>query len=88
MGHPQRFDRCHSSPGQHFGSQGEGTFLVTDVNLRAAGVDSSRLTALRVAELQALAARRLRGAKANFAEGRKAANEVHKDLQWTQKRVR
>ncbi|KAF2267407.1 hypothetical protein CC78DRAFT_76633 [Lojkania enalia] len=38
-------------------------------------------------ELQALAQRRLAGARANFADGMRAAKEVQKDLQWTQKRV-
>ncbi|KAL8878243.1 MAG: hypothetical protein Q9198_003904 [Flavoplaca austrocitrina] len=38
-------------------------------------------------ELQALAQRRLKGARSNFADGMKAAKEVKKDLDWTQKRV-
>ncbi|MCJ1275333.1 hypothetical protein MMC21_003135 [Puttea exsequens] len=38
-------------------------------------------------ELQALAQRRLKGARANVADGMKAAKEVRKDLEWTQKRV-
>jgi exonuclease VII small subunit len=38
-------------------------------------------------ELQALAQRRLAGARMSFADGMKAAKEVQKDLQWTQKRV-
>ena len=38
-------------------------------------------------ELQALAQRRLKGTRANFADGMKAAKEVKKDLDWTQKRV-
>ncbi|KAI4185301.1 MAG: hypothetical protein L6R41_004215 [Letrouitia leprolyta] len=38
-------------------------------------------------ELQALAQRRLKDARANFADGMKAAKEVKKDLDWTQKRV-
>jgi len=38
-------------------------------------------------ELQALAQRRLAGAQASFAEGMRAAKDVQKDLQWTQKRV-
>jgi exonuclease VII small subunit len=38
-------------------------------------------------ELQALAQRRLAGARSNFADGIKVAKEVQKDLQWTQKRV-
>ncbi|KAH8727922.1 hypothetical protein GQ44DRAFT_610598 [Phaeosphaeriaceae sp. PMI808] len=38
-------------------------------------------------ELQALTKRRLAGANAMFAEGKRAAKEVQKDLEWTQKRV-
>lgn len=41
-----------------------------------------------LAELQALAQRRLKGTRANFADGMKAAKEVKKDLEWTQKRVK
>lgn len=39
-------------------------------------------------ELQALAQRRLKGTRANFADGMKAAKEVKRDLDWTQKRVK
>lgn len=39
-------------------------------------------------ELQALAQRRLKGVRANFSEGLKAAKETKRDLEWTQKRVR
>lgn len=39
-------------------------------------------------ELQALAQRRLKGVRANFAEGLKTARETKRDLEWTQKRVR
>ncbi|KAF2012020.1 hypothetical protein BU24DRAFT_353034 [Aaosphaeria arxii CBS 175.79] len=38
-------------------------------------------------ELQALAQRRLAGVRSNFADGMRAAKDVQKDLQWTQKRV-
>ncbi|KAG2419733.1 hypothetical protein HFD88_004529 [Aspergillus terreus] len=38
-------------------------------------------------ELQALAQRRLKGARANFADGIKVARETKRDLEWTQKRV-
>jgi len=41
-----------------------------------------------LAELQALAQRRLKSARANFADGAKAAKEVKRDLEWTQKRVK
>lgn len=39
-------------------------------------------------ELQTLAQRRLKNSRANFADGMKAAKEVKKDLEWTQKRVK
>ena len=39
-------------------------------------------------ELQVLAQRRLKTSRANFADGMKAAKEVKKDLEWTQKRVK
>lgn len=38
-------------------------------------------------ELQALAQRRLKSTRANFADGMQAAKEVKRDLEWTQKRV-
>lgn len=38
--------------------------------------------------MQALAQRRLKGTRANFADGMKAAKEVKRDLDWTQKRVK
>jgi len=38
-------------------------------------------------ELQALAQRRLKSTRANFADGMNAAKEVKRDLDWTQKRV-
>ncbi|MCJ1271547.1 hypothetical protein MMC22_011449 [Lobaria immixta] len=38
-------------------------------------------------ELQALAQRRLKSTRANFADGMRAAKEVKRDLDWTQKRV-
>lgn len=39
-------------------------------------------------ELQALAQRRLKGVRASFNDGLKAAKETKRDLEWTQKRVR
>ena len=39
-------------------------------------------------ELQALAKRRIKNARANFADGIKVANETKRDLEWAQKRVR
>lgn len=38
-------------------------------------------------ELQQLAKRRLAGSRAKFAEGIRAAKEVQRDLEWSQKRV-
>ena len=38
-------------------------------------------------ELQALAQSRLASTRANFADGIRAAKEVKRDLDWTQKRV-
>jgi len=35
-----------------------------------------------------MAQRRLKGTRANLADGMKAAKEVRRDLEWTQKRVR
>lgn len=40
-----------------------------------------------ILELQALAQRRLKATQANFADGVRAAKEVKRDLDWTQKRV-
>jgi len=40
-----------------------------------------------LAELQALAQRRLKTARKNFSEGVKAAKEVRRDLEWTQSAV-
>lgn len=39
-------------------------------------------------ELQELAQHRLKNSRANFTDGMKAAKEVKKDLDWTQKRVK
>lgn len=41
-----------------------------------------------LAELQAMAQRRLKTARKNFSEGVKAAKEVKRDLEWTQNAVR
>lgn len=38
-------------------------------------------------QLQALARERLAATQRNFADGMKAAKEVQRDLEWTQKRV-
>lgn len=39
-------------------------------------------------ELQALAQRRLKGARSNFSEGIKVARETKRDLEWTHNRVK
>lgn len=39
-------------------------------------------------QLQALAQSRLAATRADFAQGMKAAKEVQRDLEWTQKRVK
>jgi biogenesis of lysosome-related organelles complex 1 subunit KXD1 len=39
-------------------------------------------------ELQALAQQRFAAMQANFAEGIKAAKDVKRDLEWTQKKVK
>ncbi|KAL8960619.1 MAG: hypothetical protein Q9193_002705 [Seirophora villosa] len=56
---------------------------------RSPPIESGALNAKQqeLLELQALAQRRLKGARANFADGMKAAKEVKRDLDWTQKRV-
>ena len=40
-----------------------------------------------LAELQAMAQRRLKSTRANISDGMRAAREVRKDLEWTQKKV-
>jgi len=40
-----------------------------------------------LAELQALAQRRLKSARVNFAEGMEAAKETRRDLDYTQKKL-
>ncbi|KAI9873094.1 MAG: hypothetical protein M1830_000845 [Pleopsidium flavum] len=68
-----------------------GTFdpLPLDRGLARQAQASGELNAKRreLLELQALAQRRLKGTRANFADGMKAAKEVKRDLDWTQKRV-
>ncbi|MCJ1449291.1 MAG: hypothetical protein MMC23_009811 [Stictis urceolatum] len=64
--------------------------LPLDRSLARQAQSSGELNAKQreLAELQALAQRRLRGTRANLANGMKAAKEVRKDLEWTQNRVR
>ncbi|KAI9714937.1 MAG: hypothetical protein M1812_006250 [Candelaria pacifica] len=68
-----------------------GTFdpLPLDRGLAKQAQTSGELNAKHreLMELQALAQRRLASTRANFADGMKAAKDVKKDLDWTQKRV-
>jgi biogenesis of lysosome-related organelles complex 1 subunit KXD1 len=41
----------------------------------------------QIRELQALARSRLSSTRSQFADGMKAAKDVQRDLEWTQKRV-
>ncbi|KZF25232.1 hypothetical protein L228DRAFT_236353 [Xylona heveae TC161] len=63
--------------------------LPLDKSLAKQAQTSGELNAKRreLLELQALAQRRLAATKANFADGIKAAKEVRRDLEWTQKKV-
>ncbi|MCJ1330716.1 hypothetical protein MMC10_007402 [Thelotrema lepadinum] len=60
-----------------------------DRNIAKQAQTSGQLNAKQreLAELQALAQRRLKATRANIADGMKAAKEVKKDLAWTQKKV-
>ncbi|KAF1836342.1 hypothetical protein BDW02DRAFT_240633 [Decorospora gaudefroyi] len=75
----------------YMGSRVNGSFdpMPLDRSLAKQAQTSGELNAKHreILELQALAQRRLAGARMNFADGMKAAKEVQKDLQWTQKRV-
>lgn len=76
---------------EYIGDRMHGSFdpLPLDRSLAKQTQTSGQLNAKHreLLELQALAQRRLAGARANFADGMRAAKEVQKDLQWTQKRV-
>ncbi|KAL5120888.1 hypothetical protein ACEQ8H_001075 [Pleosporales sp. CAS-2024a] len=75
----------------YMGNRVNGSFdpIPLDRSLAKQAQTSGELNAKHreLLELQALAQRRLMGAQASFAEGMKAAKDVQKDLQWTQKRV-
>ncbi|PSN64697.1 hypothetical protein BS50DRAFT_498049 [Corynespora cassiicola Philippines] len=76
---------------EYMGERVNGSFDPTplDRSLAKQAQTSGELNAKHreLLELQALAQRRLAGARANFADGMRTAKEVQKDLQWTQKRV-
>ncbi|OCK79398.1 hypothetical protein K432DRAFT_405628 [Lepidopterella palustris CBS 459.81] len=76
---------------EYMGDRLHGTFdpMPLDRSLAKQAQTSGELNAKHreLLELQALAQRRLAGARANFADGMKSAKEVQRDLQWTQKRV-
>jgi len=75
----------------YMGSRVNGSFnpMPLDRSLARQAQTSGELNAKHreLLELQQLAQRRLAGARMNFADGMKAAKEVQRDLQWTQKRV-
>jgi len=75
----------------YMGNRMNGSFdpMPLDRSLARQAQTSGELNAKHreLLELQALAQRRLAGAQASFAEGMRAAKDVQKDLQWTQKRV-
>ncbi|KAF1942515.1 hypothetical protein EJ02DRAFT_165999 [Clathrospora elynae] len=75
----------------YMGSRVNGSFdpMPLDRSLAKQAQTSGELNAKHreLLELQALAQRRLAGARVSFADGMRAAKEVQKDLQWTQKRV-
>ncbi|KAL1794295.1 hypothetical protein ACET3X_007716 [Alternaria dauci] len=75
----------------YMGSRVNGSFnpMPLDRSLAKQAQTSGELNAKHreLLELQQLAQRRLAGARMNFADGMKAAKEVQRDLQWTQKRV-
>jgi len=76
---------------EYMGDRLQGAFdqMPLDRSLAKQAQTSGELNAKQreLLELQALAQRRLAGARANFADGMRTAKEVQKDLQWTQKRV-
>ncbi|KAH7390667.1 hypothetical protein BKA66DRAFT_41661 [Pyrenochaeta sp. MPI-SDFR-AT-0127] len=75
----------------YMGNRMNGSFdpMPLDRSLAKQAQTSGELNAKHreLLELQALAQRRLAGARTSFADGMRAAKEVQKDLQWTQKRV-
>lgn len=79
-----------SETGEHGHHEKEGD-EETNIPGHANGVkhSSGQLNAKQheLLELQALAQRRLKGARTNFADGVKVARETKRDLEWTQKRV-
>lgn len=74
----RRLGRC--------GVGGKFVFLYLTTFLCSSGKLNDKQRELQ--ELQALAKRRIKSARANFADGIKAANETKRDLEWAQKRVR
>lgn len=70
--------------------KGEISLLFLDPTKTTARNSSGQLNAKQreLMELQALAQRRLKGARSNFSEGVKVARETKRDLEWTQNRVK
>jgi exonuclease VII small subunit len=75
----------------YMGERLNGTFstLPLDRGMAKQAQTSGELNAKtrQLQELQALARSRLAATRANFSDGMKAAKEVQRDLEWTQKRV-
>ncbi|KAI4622121.1 uncharacterized protein J4E88_008184 [Alternaria novae-zelandiae] len=75
----------------YMGSRVNGSFdpMPLDRSLAKQAQTSGELNAKHreLLELQQLAQRRLAGARMSFADGMKAAKDVQRDLQYTQKRV-
>lgn len=59
--------------------------MVTNAILLSSGQLNNKQRELE--ELQKLAQRRLKGARANFSEGMDAAREVRRDIDYTQKKI-
>ncbi|KAF2083559.1 hypothetical protein K490DRAFT_60380 [Saccharata proteae CBS 121410] len=76
---------------EYMGDRMAGAFdgLPLDRSLAKQAQTSGELNAKtrELMQLQAMARSRLAATQANFADGMKAAKEVQRDLEWTQKRV-
>ena len=64
--------------------EGRGVKPATDAFFRSGQLNAKQR---ELAELQALAQRRLKGVRANVSEGLEAAREARRDLDYTQKKV-
>jgi hypothetical protein len=73
-----------SGPSAAAASEVETVKIATNAFYRSGQLNAKQR---ELAELQALAQRRLKGARANFAEGMEAARETRRDLDYTQKKL-